>query len=275
MVNHLSKRVLKQIVDHFKEFQPGEWGIDHKRLWLEYLKTGELPFSSGDLQHTINKIISKPENLPRGAKLLNFHKKTNFTLKDDKTPYRPEEALERFIIITNEDNLFNQFPIGGRKESVDLVIQHSQDVVEFIELKPWNTNDSPLYALVEGLKNLVEYRVMVDHQIKVITKPWQVNLSVLAPNAYWNSFSLLDGSYIKISKNILRTNKLLNLLAAEFQTNISLYTLDLSHEIFNEICAHVYEQNNLSGQQVVALSPGDCISSLERSQWQLLASSCG
>lgn len=36
----MSKSVMQQVIDHFSESPLSRWRIDHKRLWLEYLKTG-------------------------------------------------------------------------------------------------------------------------------------------------------------------------------------------------------------------------------------------
>lgn len=75
----------------------------------------------------------------------------------DKIPYRTEEALERLIVVSNGDNFYNQIPIGGGKESIDIGVKESESEFTFIELKPWGNQNSPLYALVESLKNLLEY----------------------------------------------------------------------------------------------------------------------
>ncbi len=264
---------MKQVLDHFRKSPLSRWRIDHKRLWMEYLKTGKLPFTPKELHTTIQEITNQPENRPRGEKLLHFHKKNRFTLKEDKTPYRPEEALERFIVVSNKDNFFNQVPVGGGKESIDLVVRHSRDSVEFIELKPWDSGDSPLYALVEGLKNLVEYRVIVERQIKEIDVPWKVNISILAPKQYYQNFFLLDASDSGIEENISRATNLLNELVTEFNTNISIYSLTLRNDSFRQACSHIYDHQGLTGQQIGSVNEKDGINSLNRSNWVELASS--
>ena len=268
----MNKSVMKQVIDHFSGSSLSPWRIDHKRLWLEYLETGNLPFTPKELHSTIQEIANKPENKPRGEKLLHFHKKNKFTMKEDKTPYRPEEALERFIVVSNEDNFFNQVPVGGGKESIDLVVRHSMDSVEFIELKPWNSGDSPLYALVEGLKNLVEYRVIVERQIQEIDSPWKVDISILAPRQYYQNFCLLNASDSSIKKNILRTTDLLNNLALEFNTNISIFSLVLTDDSFKQVCSRIYDHQGLTGQKIASVNENDGINSLNRSNWAELAS---
>ena len=273
MVDNMSKSVMKQVIDHFSESPLNQWRIDHKKLWLEYLETGKLPFTSNELHTAIQKISNQPENRPRGEKLLSLHKKNNFTLKADKTPYRPEEALERFIVVSNEDNFFNQVPIGGGKESIDIVVRHSMDSVEFIELKPWSNCDSPLYALIEGLKNLIEYRVIVERQIKKIDAPWKVNISLLAPKEYYQNFFLIDASACTIEQNISRTTDLLNDLALEFNTNISIFSLALTDDSFRQACCRIYNHQGLTGQQIANVNEDDAISTLSRTNWAELASS--
>jgi hypothetical protein len=273
MVDNMSNSVMKQVIDHFSESPLSQWRIDHKKLWLEYLETGKLPFTSNELHTAIQKISNQPENRPRGEKLLSLHKKNNFTLKKDKTPYRPEEALERFIVVSNEDNFFNQVPVGGGKESIDIVIRNSNDSVEFIELKPWNSGDSPLYALIEELKNLIEYRVIVEKQIKAIDTPWKVDISLLAPKEYYQKFFLIDKSNNTIAQNISQTTDLVNDLSLEFNINITIFSLALTNDSFKQACSRIYDHQGLTGQQIASVNEDDAISTLHRANWAELASS--
>ena len=129
--------VMKQIIEHIGQLPYSQWGLEHKRLWIEFLETGRLPFSAEELHAVIREIVDDPENRPRGERLLELHKRDGFTLKPDKKAYRPEEGLERLIVFSNSDNYYNQVPVGGRKESIDIVIEHNDDTIEFVELKPW------------------------------------------------------------------------------------------------------------------------------------------
>lgn len=258
----MSKSVMKQIIEYFKPL--GKWRIDHKRLWLEYLETGKLPFSSKELYSAIREIVDTPENRPRGDRLLHFHKKYNFTLKEDKTPYRPEEALERFIVLSNGDNFFNQMPVGGGKESIDIVVRHGGGSVEFVELKPWSSGDSPLYALVEGLKNLIEYRLIVERQIQVVDRPWKVDISMLAPREYYRNFLLLDDTDTGVQQYIIRATELMNELARAFDTRLSVYSLSLTANSFNQSCSLIFEQQGLVGQEIAGVTEEYKIASLQR-----------
>ena len=147
------------------------------------------------------------------------------------------------------------------------------DSVEFIELKPWNSGDSPLYALIEGLKNLIEYRVIVKRQIKNIDIPWKVDISLLAPKEYYQNFSLLDASVNTIAQNISRTIDLVNDLSLEFNTNIAIFSLSLADSSFRQACSRIYDQQGFTGQQIASVNEDDAISTLSRANWAELASS--
>jgi len=175
------------------------------------------------------------------------------------------------VVVSNEDNFYNQVPVGGGKESIDLVIEHSVASVEFIELKPWGSGDSPLYALVEGLKNLVEYRVIHERKIREITHYNEVAVSMLAPEEYYKNYFLLDDSSTDIKMNISRTTKLLQAMATEFDTKINMRTFSLTLNDFNQVCSRIYDQQGLLGQQIATVSKHDDIASINVSNWTVLA----
>lgn len=110
------QKVIAQIIQQISATQEGRWRIHHKRCWLDYLNTGRLPFSPEQLHEVITQVLTLPDNLPRGEKLFHFRQKFNFTITEDRTPYRTEEALERFIVMANRNRMYNQTPIGGGKE---------------------------------------------------------------------------------------------------------------------------------------------------------------
>lgn len=229
----MSRKVMKQIIDYSRPLSGGN--ISHQRLWKEYLKGEKLLFSAKELHDAMQKIVNTPSNLPRGEKLLHLHQKLRFTLKKDKTPGRPEEALERFIIVSNGDDMFNQVPIGGGKESIDIVIRHNEESYEFVELKPWDSKNSPIYALVEGLKNLLQYRAIVKHKLQRIDQQWNVHLSIAAPEEYFKKFLLLNESASPIKENITTAAKLLDDLAKEFDTAIAIYSLAVNRADFGMV----------------------------------------
>lgn len=104
--------------------------------------------------------------------------------------------------------------------------------------------------MIEGLKNLIEYRIIFGQQIKEIEQPWKVAVSVLAPREYYQNFLLLDDSVTWKSKPTLsRTVELLDELGKEFNTRLSLILFPLTLDRFNEACSHMYDRQGLTGQQ--------------------------
>jgi hypothetical protein len=105
---------MKNIVSELNARKGGCCQITHKRGWLNYLADGELAFNGATLRRTIEQVVKNNE--PRGTKLFLPERHFNFTMTEEKKPYRPEEALERFIVNTNGSNFSNQISIGGKKE---------------------------------------------------------------------------------------------------------------------------------------------------------------
>jgi len=165
---------MKRIISGLKSEKNGYCRITHKRGWFGYLKDGDTAFTPQDLKKTIVRVVEK--NPPRGEKLFNLDwcrqgKRSHFTMLPKKLklevpvqPYRKEEALERFIVLSNGDRFYNQIPIGGGKESIDIGIKESDSKFIFVELKPWESGNNPLYALIESLKNLIEYRTILKRK---------------------------------------------------------------------------------------------------------------
>jgi hypothetical protein len=219
------------------------------------------------LRHVFCQIFQIEENKPRGEKLFCLKKRSNFTITSTRKPYRIEEALERFITASNPDNFFNQIPIGGGKESIDIGIKESESKFIFIELKPWSSKNSPLYAIVESLKNLFEYRLIHEKKIRDIDYFKEVDLIVLAPKSYYQTYGLIDSAEDKI--RIVK--KALNDLSSEFETNISLKELPLEEENFFDICRRVCDsKKKTTGQEIISISSADSVPELARDQWRLL-----
>lgn len=265
-------KVIAQIIQQISEKHDGRWKVNHKRCWLEYLNSGRLPFTPGQLHDVISQVVNLPTNLPRGEKLFHFRQKFNFTTKEDRKPYRPEEALERFIVMANRDMMYNQTPIGGGKESIDIVVQQGQSV-EFVELKAWQGGDSPLYALIEGLKNLVEYRAIKARGIKNILMYPRVTVSVLAPASYYQDYGLLDAQEKPIGGNVAKTASLLGALGNVFNAVLACKYLPLPIDSFSESCAVLFTRNQVSAQCSVAVTENDIIDALRYGNWIELASS--
>ena len=210
-------------------------------------------------------IIDKEGNRPRGNKLFYQRKRYKYTAQDDGRPFRPEEALERFIVVSNPENVFGQVPIGGGKESIDIGIKASDSKYIFVELKPWKTNNSPMYAIIENLKNLIEYRTIHERNIKIIPH-YEVDLIILAPEAYYQEYRMIGGKGIFLADNISIVKKALTALSTEFKTRISFMALQLDFDSFLSKCGEVSHKRDESGKKVM-ISSNDSILNLAKDKW--------
>lgn len=274
------KDILNKVILKLKSEKDDFFRVDSKESWLNYLETGNLVFTPYELHEILKEVIN--EFPPNGDKLFYLRKRCNFHVKDKKA-CRPEEALERFIIVSNPGDLFNQIPIGGRKESIDIGIKEENDSrFVFIELKPWRSNNSPLYAIVESLKNLIEYRAIQNDERKAIKRHKyfkdyddKVDLIVLAPESYYRDHGMIDkskGQYLQDKISVVR--KALNDFSSEFRTNMSLRILPLDKKYFDDECSKVCAKyKKTEGKQNIVITNDDSILELARDKWKLLVSS--
>ncbi|HPD60147.1 MAG TPA: hypothetical protein PKV48_00085 [Thermodesulfobacteriota bacterium] len=264
------KNIIDEVILKLKTKKDGFCRITHKKGWLGFLKDGDLVFAPNELHQILRQVIN--EFPPKGDKLFFLQKRDIFTVTSEKKPYRPEEALERFITASNPDNFYNQVPIGGRKESIDIGIKENESSYVFIELKPWSSTNSPLYAIIESLKNLIEYRIIHENNIKHDEgcKHYdEVNLIILAPQSYYRDYGLVDSG----GNNMGIVKKSLNDLSSEFATNISLMALTLKEDEFLDKCKRICEEKKMTKQQSIRISKLDAIPELTRDQWKLVISS--
>lgn len=267
------KDILRKIISRLHSDKNGYCRITHKRGWLGYLQDGDLVFTVQELHQTLRKVIDSDQMRPKGNKLFCLRRKYNFTIKADKAPYRTEEALERFIAVSNADNFYNQTPIGGRKESIDIGIKENDSKFTFVELKPWSSKNSPLYAIIEGLKNLIEYRIIHERKIKDIPQFKELDLIILAPKTYYQTYNLIDNKGLYREDMIRTLEKTLKELSSEFQTNVSFMVLEIEKNSFFNICRKMYDDKKAKGQEIITLSKTDAIPILTRNNWKLLATS--
>lgn len=263
--------IMKEIIRQLDARQSGYCQITHKRGWLNYLKDGHLAFDHANLRHTIEKVINADK--PRGTKLFCPESHFRFTITADKKPYRPEEALERFIVNTNREHFFNQISIGGRKESIDIGVKEGSDRFIFVELKPWRSTNSPMYAIVEGLKNLTQYRTILGDKNRDIERFNRVDIMVLAPFTYYRQYELVDDEDNLRQSSPAPINRLLGDIGSAFATMITLMALKIDENEFYRTCARIYQTRKLSGQDVLELNSTDTIPSLKREKWHLVATS--
>jgi len=266
------KGILKEVISRLGFDKTKYCRIKHKRGWLEFLNDGDLAFDPADLHRILRDVIDTEDNRPRGRKLLCRHRKTAFTMKADGVPYRPEEALERFVIVSNPVGFYNQLPIGGRKESVDIVV-NDHDKMTFVELKPWNSSNPPLYALMECLKNLMEYRIIFERGINGNRDAQDVGLCVLAPDQYYRTYGLLDRTMNVRSENTFSLQKGLDDIASEFHADLSFASLHLEKEQFLSKCNHVFQRERLTSQSIVSVHEDDAIQALMKTRWNCVVKS--
>lgn len=164
-------------------------------------------------EHTKNKVINFIKTMD------SFDDRTNITLvkKGDKVWfYRKEEALERLICLFNKD-CSSQYNLGQKaKESVDIVISIANKR-GFIELKPWDSKNSPMFGVVELLKN---YFLCSDN--KNITE-----LIFLAPKEYFEKYSA-KANWAKFFEFINNANAQL-----EGRTTLKVKYIDLTKKDFD------------------------------------------
>ena len=276
------KDIMEQIFDRFDPTIKNYSLFRKKKGWLNYLREDmELPFKPENLKNLLFELLAKKENSPRGKMLFKLRQRYEFTTHPDRTPWRPEEALERFIVVSNKDDFFGQVPIRGGKGSIDIGIKEGDAKLIFVELKSWKSGDSPLYAVLESLKNLVLYRIISENKDKCpsyATVPIfnDVELVILAPEAYHRTYRLTSQPENESRKNLAKVRELLNEIANVFGVKISLMSLQLSEDKFLAYCKQAFDVKNRIGPKrlpVVTLEGSISTPELKRDQWQLLVAS--
>ena len=267
--------ILNEVISRLKSENDDCCRIMHKRGWLDFLEGGDMVFTPHELKDVLRDIIG--QRPPRGEKLIFLDRHYTFHVMSDKTPDRPEEALERFIVVSNRGKFFNQVPIGGRRESLDIGIEENDSRFVFVEVKSWSSKKSrtnpPLYAVVQSLKNLIQYRIIHQEQIKhhQDCKHYnEVDLIVLAPESYYRDYRLIDNrTGLRREDMIGIVKKALNDLSSEFNTNIAFMVLNISKEDINIQCQSLKPNEH----NIVELSEINSIPELARDQWKPLVSS--
>ena len=213
---------METIISKLQRYDSFRW-IDTKTGWNKLEKGGE----------TVDNIIEairkhKWETLETSSNDMsqNDREKSLVTLvrnsqKSDKPPwfYRGEEALERLIYAFNSNYGYTyQFGCND-KELIDLVCPKIKPNI-LIELKPWESDNSPMYGVVEILKNYHLYKNFVSN-----TPP--ITLILLAPLEYYEKYKdnrdvfltlvsrinadvLKDGVQLKVQYIDVKENDFLN-----------------------------------------------------------------
>jgi hypothetical protein len=213
------------------------------QLFLEYLRTpaARCPFQSlsgwkallageevgGDIETLQDALAQSIQQYPpKGHSLGMLRRTLKFTVDGEGIPYRPEEALERFICANNSD-CRNQIPVGGKKESADLALVASDGVIRtLLELKSWDGSDTPLFAVAEIMKNIQKLELCPAEVLSEST-----NCAVLAPTAYYRRFFAQA-----TPEGIGRFKSIVRGLASAFGRNIDLLALDVEWDGFRAAC---------------------------------------
>ena len=160
----------------------------------------------------------------------------SITYKEKENKYVigvPENNLERLIALTLEEKdnnlkVINQIPTSDCGH-IDLYCQNNKEI-NIIELKQWDSNDNPLFAIVELLKNY--YLLFYSHQNKPIIEHFnickenkKINLILLAPIEYYEYF-YKEKTLTNFLKLIEMLNKKL-IKKEEIEINIQLKYLNI------------------------------------------------
>ena len=130
--------------------------------------------------------------------------------------YRKEEAIERVIVCSDKNKFYNQITLTNGKENIDLIEIQDNKVIIY-ELKAENGSDSPIFALIELLKNYELFKKAKKLDEKLKNK--EIELVILAPKEYYDI-------YFKNEKVKEKFQELLNL----FDEKISLKTINFNSD---------------------------------------------
>jgi hypothetical protein len=255
--------LLKSLVAKIQSKPDHNYNLTHKKTWLMLIKDGIWPCTPKDIYENLYQLLNRPEYQPKGDKLLHLRSRHNFTLLPSGKPGRPEEALERLIVQSNIGHMYGQMPIGGGKESVDIVKLDNQTGT-FIELKPWRSSNSPLYALLEGLKNLMLYRFLASAGHLGCNIIADVNLAVLAPLDYFQAYGLVGTDREIHDSHPIQS--FLDAIAQEFRTRVTFFALDWSEEALWNVCTSI-SPGTSNENQVISVEGSAAIEALREKNW--------
>jgi hypothetical protein len=256
-------RLIDRLAKEIHSIHDNRYTLNHKKTWLDLVDNGIWLCEPYSLSKKLQELMKLDEYQPRGEKLLRLRSRDEFTLLSSMRPGRPEEALERLIVQSNSRTMFGQMPIRGGKESVDIVRLRNK-VGTFIELKPWKSNNSPLYAVLEGLKNFALFNVLKAMGHQRCENYEHVNLMVLAPVEYFLDYHLINehGKH----NNYTQVKEFIEAIASNFRTRIQIFGLNWKEEellmVCNDICPAPPKEN-----KVVSVSGYPPIEALFEKNW--------
>lgn len=261
--SHKNPRLMDRFTKEIHSAHDNRFTLNHKKTWLALVDHGIWPCEPQTISEKLQELTMLEEYQPRGEKLLCLRSRDRFTLLPSSRPGRPEEALERLIVHSNSDTMFGQMPIRGGKEAVDIVRLRNK-VGTFIELKPWRSTDSPLYAILEGLKNLAYFNVLQSIGHQRCDDFSRVNLMVLAPFDYFRDYHLIN-EHGELN-NDTQVKEFIEALADTFKTRIQIFGLNWKEDELLKICKNIYPAPPKENV-VVSVSEHPPIEALNEKNW--------
>lgn len=238
--------------------------LQHKKTWLALTEKGVWPCQPRMIYNKFKELTSLDQFRPHGEGLLKLKSRDKFTLLPNGKPRRPEEALERLIDQSNPNNTFGQMPIMQVGRSTVDIIKIGKAHSTFIELKSWRSQDTPLFAIVENLKNLMLYRILKEDGHKGCSTIKDVNLTILAPLSYFYNHNIIDKDYNLYKQREL--NNFLNATANIFRTRIKILALNWREEDLWDICTEI-KPKYLSAKERVSVKGFPEIEALREASW--------
>ena len=201
-----------------------------------------------------------------------LHKESRYRITPDRlsaiqSGKKGEEAVERYIMTANGDELCNQWNVGKRKECVDLVYVNENNEYSLIELKIARQDsepDSPLLAFFESIKNYC----LVKNLNKKFNEHFKVNeLIILAPKTYYEKLVKTDKKMFEEFLNFIEyyNNK--------YKIKIRILYIDICEDyLIKNIIKH--EKHRLEGKFIRCLP---CVKlenwkEINKKNWNILCS---
>lgn len=162
----------------------------------------------------------------------------NYVTFVENEPKRREEALERIITMLNPD--FENQKTTPDRGHIDIVTNIKDGIVTFIELKMNNKTgeaDTPLYALIESLKNKHLIENLEKTTCKRLQKAYKnkiekvEKLIILAPYDYYKNY------YKNTPKSVGKLYELKN----RFNVEIEFKYIDISLTEWNNLIKFISE----------------------------------
>ena len=192
--------------------------IDTKPGWKNYKHNEEKEIIINEIIEKVKLDTQRNDNNLKELPLHNVFL-TAKSKYDDTNKCNNEKNIEKLIatIYEKDKRVSNQWCVGKNQESVDLVICDNNKKYTLVELKSLNNNnvsDSPIFALIETIKNyclLEKYSKEKSHICDI------EEFCLLAPKDYYEHFfkgkdAITDiNEFYKTVEKFNEKNKVLNL----------------------------------------------------------------